>query len=140
MKKIFILVVILIISTTFEISAQSFKVIINKSNSASSLSAKEVSSIFLKKLKKWDDGTAIIPVDLNANSAVRVNFSKSVHKKSVGAIRSYWQQAIFSGAGTAPMEKGSDADVVAFVKSNPGAIGYVSVGANVSGVKVLKVD
>jgi ABC-type phosphate transport system substrate-binding protein len=32
-----------------------------------------------------------------------------------------------------------DDDVVAFVKGNPGAIGYVSAGASTAGVKVIDV-
>jgi ABC-type phosphate transport system substrate-binding protein len=43
---------------------------------------------------------------------------------------------VFSGKDVPPPEKGTDADVVAFVKSNPGAIGYVAAGS-ADGVKVV---
>jgi hypothetical protein len=33
----------------------------------------------------------------------------------------------------------SDAEVLAFVRGNPGAVGYVSEAAQVSGVKVLEI-
>jgi len=96
--------------------------------------------IFLKEETKWSDGTAITPIDLKAQSATRVAFSLEVHGRSVGAIRSYWQQAAFSGAGTAPLERSSDTDVIEFVKANPGAVGYVSSTTETSEVKDIKIE
>jgi len=46
---------------------------------------------------------------------------------------------IFSGKGIPPPEKPYDADVVAFVRETPGAVGYVSSGADTSSVKVVAV-
>jgi len=54
-------------------------------------------------------------------------------------LDTYWQQQIFSGKDVPPSNKSSDDDVIAFVKSNPGAIGYVSGSAAVAGVKVVAV-
>ena len=69
----------------------------------------------------------------------RAAFSEAVIGRSVGAIEIYWQQQIFSGKEVPPATKSSDDDMVAFVKSNPGAIGYVSGGASTAGVKVVEV-
>jgi ABC-type phosphate transport system substrate-binding protein len=118
---------------------EGYKVIVNSDNSVESLSAKEVSKIFLKKTTKWSDGTKIVPVDQESDNAARKNFTKSVHNKSVAAIKAYWQKKIFSGRGVPPAEKKSSRDVVSYVKQNPGAIGYVSVKTNVQGVKVIDV-
>jgi len=38
------------------------------------------------------------------NDRIRVAFSKSVHGKSVGAVRAFWQQQIFSGRDVPPPE------------------------------------
>jgi hypothetical protein len=38
-----------------------------------------------------------------------------------------------------PPEKASDAEIVAFVRDTPGAIGYVWSGADASGVKVVAI-
>lgn len=140
MKKTLSLFVLFLIAGTLAASAQSYKIIVNEANASSGISKSEASDIFLKKKSKWDDGTKIEPVDLAASSPIRAAFSEDVHGRGVGAIRSHWQQAAFSGAGTAPLERGSDADVVAFVKSNPGAVGYISADAATDGVKVLTVN
>ena len=36
-------------------------------------------------------------------------------------------------------EKAGDAAVIAFVKANPGAIGYISAGVSTDGVKLLSI-
>ncbi|MEQ8524236.1 substrate-binding domain-containing protein [Gracilimonas sp.] len=139
MKKLFITAVILLFIGASELAAQSYKVIVNEANTIESITKKDLSDIFLKKTSKWDDGTAITPIDLGTRSTTRAAFSIDVHGQSIGAIRSYWQQAAFSGAGTAPLERSSDADVIAFVQSYPGAVGYISDSADAAGVKVLDI-
>lgn len=138
--KRYILLITTIIIASMALQAQSFKVIVNNSNPATSLSAGEVSNYFLKKTSKWSNGEKVVPVDLNADSAIREAFSKSVHKKSVGAIKSYWQQYVFAGSGTPPVEKNNDSDVLDYVRKNAGAIGYISSGADASGVKVITIN
>jgi ABC-type phosphate transport system substrate-binding protein len=139
MKKIILSTLFLFVASV-ALQAQNFKVIVNEANATTSLSKKDVSEIFLKTKTSWDDGSKIVPVDQTARSATRAEFSQEIHGRSVGAIRSHWQQAAFSGAGTAPAERPSDAEVIAFVKNNPGAVGYISADADVSGVKVVAIN
>ena len=47
-----------------------------------------------------------------------------------------WTRKSFREGLVPPDMKGGDAEVIAFVKATPGAVGYVSNGAG-SGVKVL---
>lgn len=125
------------------IDAQSlpdFRVIVNANNPNDQLSKDEISQIFLKKVKQWSDGTAVLPVDLNADSLVRKSFCQQVHGRSVASIKSYWQRMIFSGREVPAPEKASESEVVEFVASNPGAIGYVRTSSQIAGpVKVLRV-
>lgn len=140
MKKIFTLIIALVIAGIGSIYAQSFKVVVNTSNSTTSLSKKEASDYFLKKKTKWADETTVAPVDLSASSKVREAFSQQVHGKNTAAIRNFWQQAAFSGSATTPPEKASDEDVIEYVKKNPGAVGYVSATANTAGVKTITIN
>jgi ABC-type phosphate transport system substrate-binding protein len=143
MKKMIILLIpMLLLSFLGMPSAktQGFKVIVNTDVDVASLSKREVSRLFLKKVKSWDNHITVTPVDLPATADARVVFSRAIHGKSVSAIRAYWQQRVFSGRDVPPPEKGSDASVVAFVRNNPGAIGYVSDDADVHGVKVINIE
>jgi ABC-type phosphate transport system substrate-binding protein len=121
------------------LEAQGFKVVANSSVTASEVPGDALSKVFLKQSKKLPDGTAVTPVDLPKNSDVRAAFTKSVHGRAVSAVETFWQQQIFSGKEVPPAAKNSDAEVLAFVKATPGAIGYVSAGASTEGVKVIAV-
>jgi len=98
-----------------------------------------VSAIFLKKSNRWADGLPILPVEPKHASPVRERFSVDVHGKPASSVMAYWNQQIFAGKGLPPPEKATDAEIVSFVRSTPGSIGYVSVAADVSGVKVLSI-
>src|SRR5258705_7070200 len=100
-------------------AAQAFVVVVNASGPAT-LSRDDVSKIFLKK------SAQLTAVDQSKDSKVRSAFSAVIHGRPISAITSYWQQQIFSGGDTPPSEKRSDADVLAYVRGNPKAIGYVS--------------
>ena len=119
--------------------AQDYQVVVNSANPTDILTKDQLGKMFLKKIVKWDTGTPIVPVDQTATSAVRASFNKAVHAKPASAIASYWQQQIFAGRDVPPAEKAGDAAVLAFVKANPGAIGYVSAGGSTDGVKVLSI-
>lgn len=132
-------ITLLVLAATAAAQDGSFRVIVNSSNPSGSLRSAYVSKLFLGKTRRWDQGAAVAPVDRSARSSVRAKFSRSVHNKSVGAVKSYWQQMIFSGRGVPPLVLHSDAEVVAYVKRNPGAIGYVSSSASLNKVKVVEI-
>lgn len=138
--KAILIGIIFCVSLTGYASAQEFKVIVNSSNPVASLTQKEVSAYFLKKKTKWGDGTNVSPVDLNSTSSTRMSFSEEIHEKSVSSVKAYWQQSVFSGKAVPPTEKSSDGEIISYVKSNAGAIGYVSSGAGTNGVKVISVN
>jgi ABC-type phosphate transport system substrate-binding protein len=119
--------------------AESFRVIVNPTNPVVSLSAKEASDLLMSKTNRWPDNTPVKPVDQSTTSPVRVAFTRDVHGKKIDAVVNYWQQVIFSGRGLPPPAKTSDQEVLAYVKANPGAIGYVSLEAPVAGVKVVPI-
>ena len=115
---------------TEKAAAQDYQVVVNAANGASSISKDELSKIFLKKSTKWAGGAAAVAVDLKADDATREAFSQAVHGRGASAIASYWQQQIFAGKDVPPEEKGSAAEVIAFVAGNPGAVGYVPAGTD----------
>ena len=118
-----------------------FVVVVSASNPVTSVTRDQASKLFLKKVPSWDNGRGdVVPVDQPEGSPVREAFTKAVLHKSVAAVKSYWQQQIFSGRGVPPTERPSDGEVLNFVRTNANAIGYVSASAPVgSGVKVVNV-
>lgn len=119
-------------------AAQGFTLIVNAANGASSVSRDEAAMIFLKQKLTWSNGQRVLPIDLAKASAARAAFSKQVLGRSVSGVTSYWQGQIFAGGAQPPAEKASDAEIVAFVRANPNAVGYVSAGTALpEGVKSL---
>jgi hypothetical protein len=114
-----------------------YRIIVHSGNPATSVERAFVAELFLKKVTRWSDGETAKPVDLRPDSGVRKRFSEGVLKRSVGAVRSYWQQRIFSGRDVPPPELESEDAVVAYVARYPGAIGYVSASAKLAGVREL---
>jgi ABC-type phosphate transport system substrate-binding protein len=112
-----------------------FVVIANPSVSSTALSRAEASRMFLRLQTDWPDGAHARPVDQSKSSPLRDAFSREVLGRSLAAVEQYWTQSIFSGRAVPPVEKRSDADVLAYVRENPGAIGYVSASAPLDGVK-----
>jgi len=117
-----------------------YRIIVNADNPVSSLTRDQASKMFLKKTARWENGSPVLPVDLSSKSEVREKFSREIHGRSVASIKNYWQQQIFSGRNTPPPEKASEAEVISYVKANPGAIGYVSASAEVDEVKTLEIN
>lgn len=138
-RRIFLVVALAALLAPVMSHAQDYQVVVNSANPTDILTKDQLGKMFLKKIVKWDTGTPIVPVDQTATSAVRASFNKAVHAKPASAIASYWQQQIFAGRDVPPAEKAGDAAVLAFVKANPGAIGYVSAGGSTDGVKVLSI-
>jgi ABC-type phosphate transport system substrate-binding protein len=118
-------------------AAAGYRVIVNVANASAAIDKRMLSDVFLKKVTRWPNGEVIRPVDLSVRSPVRRAFSDDVVGRSVDEVKSYWQQAIFSGRDIPPPELDSDEDVVSYVVKHAGAVGYVSTAANLSGAKIL---
>ena len=140
MKRSILAFALALLAGTTAFAATPWKVIVNNNVKVDSLSKKAASDLFLKKTTKWASGAAVVPVDQVDTAAVRDAFSRAVHGKPTAAVKSYWNQQIFSGRDVPPVEKRNDAEVLAFVRSNAGAVGYVSEGAATDGVRVVPID
>jgi ABC-type phosphate transport system substrate-binding protein len=115
-----------------------FKVVVHPDNPAAEIDREALSRLFLKRTLRWPDGAAVQPVEPAAGRA-REAFAAQVHRKSPAAVKSYWTQLIFSGRDVPPLEKATDEEVLAYVRTTRGAVGYVSPGAEAAGVKALPV-
>lgn len=111
-------------------------VIVNSANPVSTMRREEVARMFLREVPAWSNGEEILPVDQVERSPSRITFAREVQGQSVSSLKTYWQQRIFTGSDSPPPERVSDSDVLTYVRSNPGAIGYVVEGTDLGvGVK-----
>jgi ABC-type phosphate transport system substrate-binding protein len=117
-----------------------FRVIVNPSVKGSRAPRSVLSSIFLKQSTRWGDGTPVRPVDQSFRAPVREAFTLRVLEKPLLGMQAYWIRRIADGGVPPPPVKSSDEEVIAFVASTPGSIGYVSVSTALpDSVRVLNV-
>jgi hypothetical protein len=121
-------------------TAPAYRVIVHPSNPRTVVERRFAEDAFLKKIKSWPGGEVIRPVDLAPSAAARRRFTEEVLRRSMDAVRAYWQRLIFSGRDVPPPELDTDAEVVSYVKRYAGAIGYVSAGAALDGTKVVTIE
>lgn len=112
--------------------------IANNSVGDASLSKGAVKDIYTGKQKKWADGSKIHLSAQKKNATHKV-FAKEFVGKSPSQFRMFWKKMVFTGKGKEPKAFGSDADIMKYVAETEGAIGYVSSGAAVNGVKTITV-
>lgn len=102
-----------------------YRVIVHPQVKGSQIPRAALTSIFLKQAPKWGDGSTVLPVDQSVRSPVRKAFSSDVLQQGLVEVQVYWQRKMAGGV-TPPPVKTSDEEIVSFVASTPGAIGYVS--------------
>ena len=112
-------------------------VIVNPKNPAANLSAEQVSALFLGTATTFPDGGAAALADQPESASIRGDFYQKATGRSVAQVKATWARLTFTGKGTPPKELKTDADVKAFVASDPKAIGYVDSSAVDGSVKAV---
>jgi len=118
--------------------AAEVKVIANWSVTASAVSADELKSVFLVTRTELADGSRVEPVLLKSGP-VHDAFVTRYVGKTEATLETYYRSLVFAGKGLMPKTLASDVEMVNYVARTRGAIGYVSAGTTVSGVKTLAV-
>ncbi len=114
-------------------------VVANKAIGVDSITAKEAKKVWLGKIKSLG-GTSLKLADLPKGNGSRDHFYTAVVKKSESKLKAYWAKIVFAGKGTPPKTFASDAEVISWVVSTPGAVGYVESSAADDSVKVLMIS
>lgn len=91
-------------------------------NASVNLSADELREVYLGD-KQFAGSVKLVPLD---NSALQADFLAKVVKVDGARYASVWSKKGFREGLTPPAAKGSDGEVLAAVKANPGSVGYVS--------------
>jgi ABC-type phosphate transport system substrate-binding protein len=117
--------VLLLLAPAGEATTAEYRVIVHPDVKGTQIPRAALSSIFLRQAPRWGDGSSVLPVDQSLRSRIRMSFTADVLGQDLVSVQMYWQRRIANGV-TPPPVKPSDEEIVAFVASNPGAIGYVS--------------
>ena len=114
-------------------------VIVNAGNGLASIPKDDLQAIYEGKKANWEDGGKIQVVTV-PSAPVHEEFLKDNVGKTPSQFATAWKKLVFTGKAKAPTECKTEADVIAFVAANKDAIGYVSDGAALPGVKKVPVN
>ncbi len=112
-------------------------VVVSARSSVKSLSAEQVTKIFLGKTVSFPNGKSASPIDQPEGSAVRDEFYAKVAHKSPSQLTAYWAKIIFTGDGRPPKLLADDAAVRKAIAGNTSAIGYIDKSAVNRSVRVI---
>ena len=95
-----------------------------------------VEKIYTGKLIQVGD-IYVVAVNADVGSSVRARFLQAFLKQDEGKYTGYWRVRRSIGQGKPPRELPRTIDVINFVNSTPGAIGYISEAEVQPGLNVL---
>ena len=83
------------------------------------------------------DGVSITAINANSGSSVRNRFLQIYLNQDEDKYTAYWTVRRYIGKGASPKELPRSADVINYVNTTPGAIGYIDEADIQPGVNVL---
>lgn len=118
--------------------AGDFVVIVHPQNPQNQISAADLRQIFTGKKTSWGDGVRIELITQD-DTKVHETFTRTILMKSPLQFAMYWKKLFFTGQGIPPDAVAADRDVLSFVSSRRGAIGYIAPASLDGAVKALEV-
>ncbi|RTL31925.1 MAG: phosphate ABC transporter substrate-binding protein [Burkholderiales bacterium] len=97
------------------------------------LQASDVNEVFLGN-KQFVGSVKLVPVD---NAQTQAAFLSDVLKIDANKYHHVWARKAFQDGVAPPPVKGTDAEVLEYVKRTPGAVGYVSTDPGKGAVNVV---
>lgn len=132
-----IYIIIAYFSLYASITLAEVAVIVNPTNT-SYINLLDMQSIFLGKIKSFNNGETIILCDFSEEDKVeRQIFLNQVMHKSSAKFNTYWARIIFSAEGTPPRKIKDSAEMLDVVAHNAGAIGYINTDKVTDSVRVI---
>lgn len=112
-------------SASAAMAQSTLAVVVNKDVPIEKVDAGQATQLFLRQVTTWSDGVRVQPVDLTQGNPLRAEFYSRITGRSPGQLRAYWARQAFTGMGVPLREVATVEDVNRFIRSTPGAIGYV---------------
>lgn len=106
---------------------------------AATLTRADARAIYLKRRLLWSDGQPIIPINREAGSEAREQFSEKIFGQDSRRLATFWNQRYFEAGEFPPATLASEEAVVRFVSENANAVGYVTTQSVSDAVAVLLV-
>lgn len=101
------------------------------------LSPSQVSDLYLGRLRSLPGSEAIIVLEREHDSSLRIRFFRLLNGMSLKQINAYWARLQFSGLVLPPPSFGDTKNLLLEIRSNRMAIGYIDASEADDSVKVI---
>ncbi|MDA0204136.1 MAG: hypothetical protein O3A53_06570 [Acidobacteria bacterium] len=116
--------------------AASYVVIANPNLADTEVSGSDMRRIFLGAVTRID-GKPVQPVVARSGDAHK-QFVADWLGKTESGLQNYFRTLVFTGKGSPPKSFATTVEIIDYIASTEGAIGYVSLDANLTGVVRLE--
>jgi len=119
--------------------AQEVLIVANRSVVISQITSAQIRELFTGTKTRFSDGSHAVPVVLKGGPVHEVFLHRHVGD-SPEEFRTRWRRLVFTGQGSMLKEFATEAAMLEYITSTPGAIGYVSRVIVPDAVKILVVQ
>ena len=100
-------------------------VVVNQQSGLTSLSQKQVMSLFLGRAKFLPTGSRVKTFDHPMDSPMRASFYQSLTGKDIADIDAYWARLKYSGRGSPPQALESPEEIIKKVSEQKSGLSYL---------------
>ena len=114
-------------------------IIVHPQSGVTLLTQQEATNIFMGRQKCFASGLVAMPME-QTQPGVRTQFYRLLLHRAPAEVSAYWARLCFSGQARPPLQAKNSEDVLAFVATHRGAIGFVEqakLDTRVKGILVL---
>lgn len=112
-------------------------VVVNARSGVAAMTRSDVINIFFGRNRQFFNGLEAFAVDLEDANPLREQFYKLLVGKDLSQINAYWSRQVFTGGMQGLPRMSSTEDVLKWVASRPGGVGFVKLSQADARVRVV---
>jgi|APLak6261666328_1056055.scaffolds.fasta_scaffold08014_2 hypothetical protein len=112
-------------------------VVVNARLGVAAMTRNEVVNIFFGRNRQFFNGAEAQPVDMTDAHPDRERFYAALVGKDLSEVNAYWSRQVFSGRMQPPPKAATAEEVLKWVVSHPGGIGFVELSKADARVRVV---
>ncbi len=126
----------LLVQPAAEVCAE-LVVVVNARCGVAAMTRNEVINVYFGRNRQYFNGVEAQPVDLSDNHPDRARFYSLLVGKDLSEINAYWSRQVFSGRMQPPAKVSASEEVLRWVVSHPGGMGFVDLAKADARVRVV---
>ncbi len=114
-------------------------IIANPQAEITSLGRQKLKSIYLSSRSTWPNGMKIKLTILTADGPHQ-EFCQNFLNKSAAQLERHWRRQLYSGKALPPAERHTASEVIHYVRTTPGALGFIAGQPRPEGVVTVTIS